>query len=163
VTVAHPTPPIAADNVEQAVAALRGCGLRASAARRVVLEALFLAERPLTAEEVAEGIPGRVPRSDLTSVYRNLETLEAVGLVRHLHVGHGAGVYALSGGDEEEYLACESCGSVRVLATRELDDVRRLVRARHGFVASFRHFPMVGRCSACAADATTTEEEHSHV
>jgi nucleoside-diphosphate-sugar epimerase len=31
---------------------------------------------PDTAEEIAAGLDGRLPRSDLASVYRNLETLE---------------------------------------------------------------------------------------
>ena len=33
-------------------------------------------------------------RCDLASVYRNLETLEDAGLVRHMHLGHGPGLYA---------------------------------------------------------------------
>ena len=72
-------------------------GLRVSAARRLVLEALFAAERPVTAEEIAAGLDGRLPASDLASVYRNLETLEELGLVRHVHLGHGPGLYALAG------------------------------------------------------------------
>ncbi len=163
-TVAHPTPPLAAGDVEEAVAVLRDRGLRASAARRVVLEVLFHAARPLTAEQIAEGVPDRVPRSDLTSVYRNLETLEEVGLIRHLHVGHGAGLYALAATEEREYLACEVCGSVQQLDVGELEDVRRAIQERHGFVASFRHFPIAGLCSTCAADALNpSEEAHTHV
>ncbi|MBA2740981.1 MAG: transcriptional repressor [Actinobacteria bacterium] len=158
-TVAHLTPPLATGDVEEAVAALRDRGLRASAARRVVLEALFFADRPLRAEEIAEGVPGRVPRSDLTSVYRNLETLEKVGLIRHLHVGHQAGLYALSGTEEREYLTCESCGSIRVVCTAVLGVVRALIREHEDFVASFRHFPIAGLCSVCAVAAPSVGEE----
>src|ERR1700710_2375475 len=50
--------------------------------------------RPVTVEELADGLGGRVPRSDAASTYRNLETLEDLGLVRHMHLGHGAGRYA---------------------------------------------------------------------
>ena len=35
------------------------------------------------------------PASDLASVYRNLEHLEELGVVRHVHFGHGPGLYAL--------------------------------------------------------------------
>ena len=45
-----------------------------------------------SAEELAAGLGGRVPRSDLASVYRNLETLERHGVVRHVHLGHGPGL-----------------------------------------------------------------------
>ena len=90
-TVPHRTPPLAAQSVETAVDLLRRKGLRVSSARRLVIEALFAADRPLTAEEIAAGLEGWLPSSDLASVYRNLDTLEEIGLVRHFHVGHGAG------------------------------------------------------------------------
>jgi hypothetical protein len=32
----------------------------------------------------------------------------------------------------------------------ELDEVRRPIRRRFGYVASFSHFPIVGLCEACA-------------
>ena len=76
---------------------LKAEGLRVSAARRLLVEALFAAGGPVTAEQIAAGSGGRVPESDVGSVYRNLELLERVGLVRHAHLGHGPAVYALAG------------------------------------------------------------------
>jgi Fe2+ or Zn2+ uptake regulation protein len=46
--------------------------MRISAARRLVLEALYAADAPISAEQIADGLSGRLPRSDLASVYRNL-------------------------------------------------------------------------------------------
>jgi hypothetical protein len=60
-TVPHRTSPLAAPSVQSAVELLRSRGLRASSARRLVLEALFAAERPLTAEEIAAGLEGWLP------------------------------------------------------------------------------------------------------
>jgi Fur family ferric uptake transcriptional regulator len=152
-TLAASAHPVSAHSVEDAVAALRARGLRVSAARRLVLESLYLAERPLTAEEIARGVPGRLPCSDLASVYRNLETLEEIGLVRHVHLGHGPGRYGLAADRDAEYLVCEHCDAVQVVRVSELDDARRLIRERLGFEARFRHFPIVGLCAACAARA----------
>ena len=81
-----------ARDVATAVNALRAQGLRLSSARRVLLEVLYGAERPISAEEIAAG-GDRLPPSDLASVYRNLERLEELGLVRHVHLGHGPGRY----------------------------------------------------------------------
>jgi Fur family transcriptional regulator, ferric uptake regulator len=155
-TVAHRTPLLVADSVETAVELLRERGLRVSAARRLVLETLFATDAPLTADQVAAGVAGRVPRSDLASVYRNLETLEEVGLVRHVHLGHGPGLYALSG-PAREYLVCESCATVRAVEAEELDGVRERIRDSFGFEARFSHFPIVGLCPTCAAEAAETE------
>jgi Fur family ferric uptake transcriptional regulator len=148
-TTAHTGPRLEADTLSEAVAALRARGLRLSGARRVVLEALYATDDPLSAEQIAEGI-GALPVSDLASVYRNLETLERLGLVQHVHLGHGAGRYVRAG-REREYLVCERCGANRAVPPDQLDGVRRAVQEATGFSARFSHFPIVGLCSDCAA------------
>ena len=149
-TVAYRTPVLPVASVDEAEAVLRQRGLRASAARRLVLETLFAAGAPLSAERVAEGVIGRVPRSDLASVYRNLERLQEVGLVRHMHLGHGPGLYVLAG-VAQEYLVCESCDAMLAVDPARLDGVRAAIHDAFGYDASFGHFPIVGLCPACAA------------
>ena len=149
-TVIHDAgPPLPAPTLQAAMSALRARGLRLSAARRLVLEALFAANRPVTAECVASGLDGLLPSSDLASVYRNLETLEGLGLVRHVHLGHGPGLYALTREREREYVACERCGGHLELPPAALDGVRAAVRDACGYRAHFTHFPVVGICPAC--------------
>jgi Fur family ferric uptake transcriptional regulator len=128
--------------------------MRISAARRLVLEALYAAEAPVSAEQIADGLAGRLPRSDLASVYRNLDTLEQLGLVRHCHLGHGPGRYLPTGTSEHEYLVCDSCDAVSAVEPGRMDAVRALIRERFGYEAHFTHFPILGLCAACArADA----------
>jgi Fur family transcriptional regulator, ferric uptake regulator len=142
-------PRLDAPDLESAVEALRAAGLRVSAARRLVLEALYAADGPVTAEQVAGGLAGRLPRSDLASVYRNLETLEEIGLVRHFHLGHGPGLYAPTGSGEREYLVCVSCGAVKTVDPDEMEPVRSEIRKRFGYEARFSHFPVLGSCPDC--------------
>jgi Fur family ferric uptake transcriptional regulator len=149
-TTTYRRQPIEAETVDDAVEAMRDLGLRITAARRLVLESLFAAQGPLSAERIAAGAVGRVPRLDLASVYRNLETLEEIGLVRHVHLGHGPGLYALAHARAREYLVCESCDTVVALEPAELDGVREAVRRIAGFEARFGHFPIVGLCPRCA-------------
>ena len=151
-TLPHPGPTLSAPDLDAAVAVLREHGLRVSSARRLVLEALFAATDPISAERIATGLDGRFPSSDLASVYRNLETLERLGLVRHFHLGHGPGLYGLAG-EEREYLVCDRCGALRSVDPSELDGVRELVDEAFGYRASFKHFPIVGTCADCREDA----------
>ena len=141
-------------DLDSAFDAVRRGGLRLTSARRLVLEGLARARRPLRAEEVAEGVTGRVPQSDIASVYRNLETLERLGVVRHMHHGHGPGLYALAGQEGAEHLVCESCGTARAVDPAELEGVRREIRARFGFEARFSHFPLFGLCESCSKGAS---------
>jgi Fur family transcriptional regulator, ferric uptake regulator len=144
-TVAPDVRPLAYDDLPGAIAALRGRGLRLSTSRRLVLEALFAADGPVSAEYIARGL-----NLELSSVYRNLETLEQHGLVRHVHLGHGPGLYALLAGGDREYLFCERCAAVVAVAPEELAPVREQIGERFGYEARFQHFAIVGICRACS-------------
>jgi Fur family ferric uptake transcriptional regulator len=157
-TVAPETPRRSFDDMEGALAVLRDQGLRISSARRLVLQSLFAADGPATAEAIASR-PGLA--LDLASVYRNLETLERVGVVRHVHLGHGPGLYALAGSREREYLVCDRCGRVDAVESERLERTRDTIRADFGYEARFTHFPIVGICAACTAEGETPHD-HTH-
>jgi Fur family ferric uptake transcriptional regulator len=152
-TATFARPPLAAATPIAAVGALRARGLRVSAARRLVLEALYASEGPVSAEEIAGGLHGRLPLPDLASVYRNLDTLETVGLVQHVHLGHGPGLYALAG-RHRGWAVCEACGACVTLDAAAAADVREAVERATGFEAHFSHFPIVGVCAACSQEGT---------
>src|SRR4051794_18073430 len=144
-TVAPRSEPLRFRSLEEVEAAVRRDGGRLTRPRRQVLEALFAAEGLASAEQIAG------EEIELTSVYRNLERLEELGVVRHVHLGHGPGLYGLVGDGEREYLVCEACAKVTVAETARLDRVRALVRDEFGYEPRFTHFPMHGLCAACAA------------
>lgn len=151
-TTSHPVPAIIARDVDEAVAAVRERGLRVSSARRLLLEALFAADGPSTADELAASVRGQTA-SDPASVYRNLERLEAIGLVRHVHLGHGPGLYALSGWLADGYVVCDACGKREPASSGQLERVRCAVREEFGYESAFSHFPIVGLCPRCAETA----------
>jgi len=145
VTVPHLTPAVEASTAPAAFAALRANGLRLSSARRLLLQALYAAERPLSADELAGD-------GDVASAYRNLEVLEGLGLVRHVHLGHGPGLYQPAG-RPREFALCEGCGAVSALPPAALDRVRAAVVDAIGLRPRFTHFPIAGLCTACTAEA----------
>jgi Fe2+ or Zn2+ uptake regulation protein len=143
-TVPHHTPALRASSAAAAFAALRARGLRLSTARRLLVQALYEADRPLSAEELAgEG--------DVASAYRNLEVLEELGLVRHVHLGHGPGRYQPASA-RHEFVVCERCGAFQTLAPRAAGYLRAAVHAATGYRARFTHSPLAGLCPACSAD-----------
>ena len=124
-------PLVEAPDIESAAAVVRSRGLRLSTARR------------LTADRIAGDL-------DVASVYRNLETLEQIGLVRHFHLGHGPGLYTRASAGRYEYLLCDACGAVMALEPERLDAVRDRIRSDFGYEARFTHFPIAGLCPDCA-------------
>lgn len=145
-TRAPRTPPVSFDSVDAAIEGVRGSGLRLSTARRLVLEALYSSEGPVSAPALAERL-----RVDPASIYRNLELLERHGLVHHVHLGHGPGLWVRAGWHEHEYLHCERCGRVTEVRTEDLDPIREQIRERFGYRTRFTHFALVGVCEACAS------------
>jgi Fur family ferric uptake transcriptional regulator len=149
VTVAPHSQPLVFSSIEEVAEALRRQGGRLTTPRRLVLQALFAAGDLVTAERIAAGTDTGVVL-DLSSVYRNLEKLEELGVVQHIHIGHGPSVYGLLSEGEHEYLVCEVCGRVTSADVRQLDRVRAVIRKQFGYEARFTHFPIHGRCSDCS-------------
>jgi Fur family transcriptional regulator, ferric uptake regulator len=154
VTVPHVAPVVEASTAPAAFAALRANGLRLSSARRLLLQALFAAERPLGAEQLAGD-------GDVASAYRNLEVLEGLGLVRHVHLGHGPRLYQPAG-RPRDFVICEGCGDVSPLSPDAVHAVRAAVLDAVGYRARFAHFPLAGLCPACCTDSHTHEEAIAH-
>jgi Fur family ferric uptake transcriptional regulator len=158
VTTAPERRPRSFAGVEEILSTLREAGHRVSAPAARVLDALFAADGPVSVEHLANAEPGL----ERTSVYRNLERLEALGVVSHVHVGHGPGLYALGRGADREYLTCDRCGRVTTLDPTALDGVRAALHADFGHHARFSHFPIHGLCENCAPSEHSHEHEHSH-
>lgn len=151
--------------IDDAEEILRAQGHRVSASRRQALEGLLAADGPVSAEYLAGGLGGLVGTCDVPSAYRNLELFERLGLVRHVHIGHGPGLYALVSEAEHAYAVCERCGRLDRLEAEQVEAVRRQIRRAAGFEAHFSHFPILGLCRDCAAGETVSparSREHSH-
>lgn len=131
---------------------LRARGLRMTPQRDDVLQAVREL-RHATPEQVRDAVPG----VDVTTVYRTLELLEDLGLVRHTHLGHGAPSYRPAD-DDHLHVVCHSCGAV-VDAPQDLADAlaRRLVDEQ-GFVLDRAHFTVFGSCRECAGSAGQREQ-----
>lgn len=137
-------PPQVFPDVEHAIQWLRRSGLRLSTARRLVLEALFAADGPVSA-----GFLARTLSLEESSVYRNLELLEDRGVLRHLHLGHSPGLYVVASDREVEYLYCDRCSKVTAVPPERLDAIREHLTSQFGYTPRFTHFAIVGTCHDC--------------
>ena len=114
-----------------------------------MLEALFAAPSLVSAEHIAAGTDTGITL-DVTSVYRNLERLEQLGVVRHVHVGHGPSVYGLIG-EASASTSCARCAARSAPPTPSNSIACAPSSASEfGFEARFTHFPIHGRCADCS-------------
>ena len=137
-----------AEGIEGVLEMLRSEGNRVTTSRRLLIGCLVEAKGHLTAEEIAEDLQRRAPDIHLSTIYRNLDELERLGVVSHSHLGHGPATYHLAT-KVHGHLVCEDCG-VTIEAPDEIfAELAAAVLERHHFVIDPHHFAVLGRCQAC--------------
>ena len=142
------SPPASADDL---IVGLRRAGLRVTAPRRAVCAVLASAGgEHLTAADVASQAGAAV---DLSTVYRTLDALEGLGMVEHVHLGHGAGAYHVGPSEGHHHLVCDTCGRTLDVPLEDLERAIEQVTTPLGFVPDSAHFAIVGRCAVCAGRA----------
>lgn len=120
---------------------IRGRGFKATPQRVAVLEAI-LAEQ----HQSLEGIRSRCPGVGMVTVYRTLDLLSGLGLVRRLDLGDGPR-YELAE-DHHHHLICEDCGGVAEFEQCPLD-LRLLPEVGDDFEVRAHSLEVYGRCSSC--------------
>lgn len=138
------------DRVDGLVATLRGDGVRITTARRLVLRALVDGDHHPTADELLSTVRAMAPDVHPSTVYRNLEELERLGVVVHSHLGHGAATYHLAT-DAHGHLVCERCGADFEATADLFAPLAKRAKQRLGFTVRPHHFAVLGVCAECAA------------
>jgi len=94
------------------------------------------------------------PALSLSTIYRNLEALEEVGVVSHTHLDHRSPTYHLSDHADHLHLVCLSCGAVIESPVTTADPFVGNLLSAHGFMADVKHMAIHGWCAACSARTT---------
>jgi len=136
--------------VAETLGLIRRQGGRVTTPRRALLEALLdSAGRHVTADHLATAVQAAHPEIARSTVYRTLVALEGLGVVTHVHLGHGPAVYHLTG-DRHAHLVCESCGVVITVPEGFFDDQARRIKDEFDFSTGSPHFAVTGRCTHCS-------------
>jgi len=117
--------------------------------RRVVVEALSGLHGHVTGAELVERCRAVDPGTTPSTVYRTLDALEELGLVRHLHGVDGREEYHVAGEPEHGHLYCEVCGGRWEVSAAEARTITEALRDAKGFQADLNHMTIVGRCARC--------------
>jgi Fe2+ or Zn2+ uptake regulation protein len=133
-------------------AAIRAQGRRVTAQRALILEALQALPGHQTVEDIHRWVQQRDPGAEmaLSTVYRTLNTLAAIGIVTTIDDGAAGTRYEwASGAEPHHHLVCDRCGRRAEVRVEAVDEVVREVERRHGFVAEIRHLAIRGECGHC--------------
>jgi Fur family ferric uptake transcriptional regulator len=138
-----------AEVATRAIAVLRERGIRVTAPRRIIIEALAAAGRAhLSATDLADRVRQDHPEVNASTVYRCLDLLREQHVVSHSHVPGGATVYHLVD-DRHQHLVCAGCGRVIDVALGPFEDLARALDEGYGFEVHLGHDALTGRCADC--------------
>jgi Fur family ferric uptake transcriptional regulator len=85
----------------------------------------------------------------LSTIYRNLEELQKLGVVVHTHLGHGPITFQLAA-HAHAHLICDRCGARFEVADELFSTLAERARKELGFTIDPHHAAIFGRCASCA-------------
>ena len=128
---------------------LRASGHRLTPQRELVIAAV---ERlgHATPDEVYAEVRTHSDSINLSTVYRTLELLDELGLIRHAHLTDRAPTYHSARGHEHAHLVCRECHRLISIDRSEMEAALDGLAARHGFTPDYGHLTVFGTCAECA-------------
>lgn len=130
---------------------LRRHGLRATGPRLAVLKALHVLGGTADVAELHRRL-GADASLHKTTLYRNLEALERIGIVRRVFNGQSAFRYELAcehGPAVHPHFQCRKCGKLYCLDPVEMPATWNLAMRDKGFQAEGAEVRFVGLCKNC--------------
>jgi len=141
------------DRGRAALRRLREAGYRITRPRQAILQVLHEHQEGLSPEEIHELGEAIYPPLGLVTVYRTLDLLDELGLVRRVHSEERCQRYA-SAAPHGHYLVCRKCHRVSEFPCKGLDAVVDAVQERTEYQVTDHLLELRGLCPSCQADGT---------
>ena len=131
---------------------LHSLGYRLTPQRQFVLQAVEKLGHA-TPDEILAEVQSQSSAVNVSTVYRTLEVLEELGLVRHAHLSDRAPTYHSISDHEHFHLVCRNCDRVMSVDPDVVAPFAERLRAEQGFVIDVGHLAIFGMCVECEKDA----------
>jgi Fur family ferric uptake transcriptional regulator len=129
--------------------ALRLAGFRLTSQRALILEIISQGRGHLDADEVYRLARERQPNISLSTVYRNLQALKKLGLVKELHFDESHHHYEAKPSSEHHHLVCLGCGKIAEFGCQLSQKLMQEIARKKGFEITGVEVHMTGYCSKC--------------
>lgn len=131
---------------------LRESGHRLTPQRELVLAAVETLGHA-TPDEVYAEVRTHSGAINLSTVYRTLELLDELGLIRHAHLTDRAPTYHAATDHEHAHFVCRGCHQVTSVGRSRIEHALGPLAEELGFRPDYGHLSVFGLCRSCAAKA----------
>ena len=118
--------------------------------RAAILEILRQHPHPLTNKEIFAELPKG--GCDLATIYRAMQMLEKLGMVKRFDFGDGAARFELVGENDDghhHHLVCTRCAGVVEIEECFPEETERRIASQNGFSAVTHRLEFFGVCPDC--------------
>jgi Fur family ferric uptake transcriptional regulator len=128
---------------------LRAAGLRWTPQRRILVEVLKGHQGHVTASEIIARCRELDPSTTPSTVYRTLDVLENLGLVRHGHGPDGREEYHVLPQGLHGHVYCTGCGQSWEITSETGTLIADALEKELGFEIDLSHVTVSGLCRHC--------------
>ena len=123
-------------------------GIPVTVQRRVIFQTLLQRQDHPTADQIFEDVRTQIPNISRTTVYRVLEALVGLGVIRRVH-SLGSAVRYDGNIDRHHHLVCRQCGRMADWEAPELNNLPMPKRKALGFYIDDYTIQFTGVCAEC--------------
>ena len=139
-------------HLKESKSQLKENGLKVTAARLGLLDVFKHTQKPLTIREISERLQKQ--EVDQVTLYRNVESLEHLGLVKKISLRDRGAYYELKTANHHHHLVCEVCGKMSDISGCKVTITGPKLLKNTGFAKISDHsLEFFGLCQACAKKA----------
>jgi len=128
---------------------LRKKGYRLTPQRHMILSVIQEADEHLSIDQILERVQERNPYVSLSTIYRTLELLRELGLVRENHLPGEQPHYETAESTEHHHLVCRKCRTIIHLEDNLLGNLHEQLQQQHAFHGLTLDLVAAGYCDAC--------------
>lgn len=129
---------------------IKSKGYKITPQRRVIVQALVEASRPLSAQQLFQRLRGDLPDTGLDTVYRTLRLLADLGIVNQITCAARQGdLFELAADNHHHHLVCLQCGQILCLEECVFENTARQAAKDRHFTVTGHVFEIYGYCQAC--------------
>jgi len=128
---------------------LRKRGYRLTPQRHMILSVIQEADGHLNIDQILERVQERNPYVSLSTVYRTLELLRELGLVRENHLPGEQPHYETAESAAHHHLVCRRCRTVIHLEDTLLGNLHEQLQQQYTFHGLTLDMVAAGYCDAC--------------
>jgi Fur family transcriptional regulator, ferric uptake regulator len=138
--------PLGPDDFKQII---RSMGVKVTAQRLAILEALAAGPAHVTAQAVFENVVRRHADIGFATVYRFLRKMTELGFVTEVRMGGLPARYELTPRRHHDHLTCTRCSRIVEFENSQIESLQERVARENGFLLTHHVLELYGLCRRC--------------